>query len=169
MTEARIITRSTADGTISHSYEFTAINLCKASITAQWMSYTEILIRIDGKVVRTISKTERAALALKDRDVAYEIRDEINAFVSKLVDGKEYLESRWHQSPVQRGDGRAMWIIPGIKGGSTLATLSRESGKWWLVSTVQLGNIDQGNELPSIVARPWGLPTTREARAARAA
>ncbi|ANL12039.1 MULTISPECIES: hypothetical protein [unclassified Rhizobium] len=170
MTEARIITRSTNDGTIAHSYEFTAINLCEASIRAQFMSYTEIVIRIDGKVVRTISKTERAALALKDRDTAYEIRDEINAFVSKLVDGKEYLETRWQKmTAVQREGAKAEWIIPGIRGGSILATLNRISGTWRITSTVQITHATDGTDLPLVGMRPWGLPTTKEAREARLA
>ncbi|TAT69966.1 hypothetical protein [Rhizobium ruizarguesonis] len=167
MTEARIIIRSTADGTISHSHEFTAINLCEASIRAAPMTYTEIMIRIDGKLVRTISKTERAALALKDRTTAYAMRDEINAFVSKLVDGKEYLEARWNgMTAAQREDAKAIWIIPGIRGGSIMATLGRLNGEWWLLSTLQLANIFEGNELPSLGMRPWGLPSTKEARAA---
>lgn len=170
MTEARIITRSTADGTIAHSYEFSAKNLCEASIRASAMTYTEILIRIDSKVIRTISKTERAALAEKDRDTAYEIRDEINAFVSKLVDGKEYLESRWQKmTAAQREGAKAEWVIPGIRGGSILATLDRLSGTWRITSTVQITHTADGTALPLIGMRPWGLPTTKEARAARLA
>ncbi|MGO7266105.1 hypothetical protein [Rhizobium johnstonii] len=166
-TEARIIIRSTADGTISQSYEFSAINLCEASIRAALLNFSEVLVWIDGKTVRTISATERAALALKDRATAHEIRDEINAFLSKLVNGKEYLESRWNgMTAAQREDAKATWIIPGISGGSMLATLSRLSGTWRLVSIVQLANIFEGNELPSLGFRPWGLPSTREARAA---
>ncbi|MGH0214447.1 hypothetical protein NKY66_11085 [Sinorhizobium meliloti] len=166
-TKARIITRSTADGTITHSYEFTAINLCMASIHASLLTFSEILIRIDGKTVRTISKTERAALALKDRDTAYEIRDEINDFVSKLVNGKEYLESRWDRmTDAQREDAKAIWTIPGISGGSIFVTLGRLSGNWRLLSATQLPHTEEGNELPSLGFRPWGLPTTREARAA---
>lgn len=168
-TEARIITRSTTDTTITHSYEFSAINLCKASITAQWMTNTEILIRIDGKIIRTISKAERTALAEKDRDVAYAIRDEINDFLSKLVDGKEYLESRWERmAAAQREDAKATWIIPGISGGGTFATLGRLSGNWWLLSAIPLPQIVDGNELPNLGFRPWGLPSTREAARAAA-
>ncbi|MGR9293601.1 hypothetical protein ACU8OS_35135 (plasmid) [Rhizobium leguminosarum] len=164
MTEARIITRSTADGTIAHSYEFSAKNLCEASIRASVVIHTEILIWIDGKTVRTISKTERATLALKDRDTAYEIRDEIIAFVSKLVDGKEYLESRWQKmTAAQREDAKAIWIIPVISGGSIFATLGRIGDYWRLISTTQLANTDEGNELPSIGVRPWGLPSKKVA------
>ncbi|MBY3575443.1 hypothetical protein GUK30_32675 [Rhizobium leguminosarum] len=166
-TEARIIIRSTADGTISQSYEFSAINLCEASIRAALLNFSEVLVWIDGKTVRTISVTERAALALKDRATAYEVRDEINAFLSKLVNGKEYLESRWNgMTAAQREEAKAMWIIPGIRGGSIFATLGRLSGNWWLLSTKQLANIVEGNELPSLGMRPWALPSTREARAA---
>lgn len=169
-TEARIMTRSSADGTITRSYEFSAINLCMASIDASLLTYSEILVRIDGKTVRTISKTERAALALRDRDIAYEIRDEINDFVSKLVDGKEYLESRWDRmSAAQREDAKATWIIPGISGGGIFATLGRLSGNWRLLSATPLPHTEEGNELPSLGFRPWGLPSTREAARARAA
>lgn len=166
-TEARIMTRSTADGTITHSYEFSAINLCMASINAAYLTFSEILIRIDGKTVRTISKSERAALALRDRDVAYEIRDEINDFVSKLVDGKEYLETRWElMTAAKRAEAKATWVIPGIGGGAIFATLGRLSGNWWLLSTTPLPQVVDGNDLPSLGFRPWGLPSTREARAA---
>lgn len=168
-TEARIITRSTADGTITRSYEFSAINLCMASFDAALLTYSEILVWIDGKTVRTISKTERAALAIRDRDVAYQIRDEINDFVSKLVDGKEYLESRWElMTAAQRAEAKATWIVPGINGGSIFATLGRLSGNWRLLSTTPLPQVVDGNDLPSLGFRPWGLPSTREAARAAA-
>jgi hypothetical protein len=170
MTEARIYTRSTADGSYIRSSEFSAIELCLASRHAAMHTHSEILIRVDGQCIRTLSMTEREALARRDRDVAYAIRDEIDEFTFKLANGKVYLENVWDTlSAAQREDAKVLWIIPGIKGGSLMTTLARYRDDWMLKSVTQLPDVEGGNELPSYTFRPWGLPSIREAAMARAA
>jgi hypothetical protein len=170
MTEARIFTRSTADGTLLRTSEFSAIELCEASRHASTLVHSEILIRVDGQFIRKITKTEREALALRDRDVAYAIRDEIDEFTFKLANGKVYLENVLDtMTTAQREDAKVLWVIPGIKGGSLMTTLKQFGGNWMLKSVTQLLHVEEGSEFPSITLQPWGLPSTKQAALARAA